>query len=70
METELKALNAEVKALTGFSGAEHEARMKKAEEMRQEMAQLESIKAEVDAKVARFTTEAKAHRDTLSREAP
>ena len=70
LDSELKALNGEVKALTGFSGPEHEARMKQAEVLRNEKSALEAIKVEVDSKVARFTAEAKAHCETLAREKP
>lgn len=70
LEAELKELNSEVKSLTGYTGPEHEARMKKAEELRQELEELKSIKAEVDAKVERFTAEAKIHREAFAKELP
>lgn len=70
LDAELKALQGEVKAMTSFSGPEYDARMKKAEALRLEKAELESIKAEVEAKVAKFTADAKAHREALAKEKP
>ena len=70
LEVESKALNAEVKKLTGFSGPEHEARMKKAEGLRQEKERLEGIKADVDARVAGFESKAKTHREAQASEKP
>ena len=70
LDIELKNLQGEVKALTSFSGPEHDARMKQAEVLREEKADLEKIKAEVEAKVSKFTSGAKAHRDALAKEKP
>jgi hypothetical protein len=69
LDGELKALQGEVKALTSFSGPDYDARMQKAEGLRGEKAELEAIKAEVEAKVAKFTADAKAHREAHAQEA-
>ena len=68
VEAELKALQGEMKALTSFSGPEHDARMKQAEVLRLEKAELEGIKAEVEAKATKFTNDAKAHREAHAKE--
>jgi hypothetical protein len=70
MEIELKALSAEVKKLTGFSGPDYEARMKEADRLRKEKADIEAIKADVEAKVEQFMTGAKTHRESLAAEKP
>lgn len=70
LDAELKKLVAEEKELRDFSGPGHEARMKQAETLRGEKAQMEGIKAEVEAKVEKFTADAKAHREALSKEKP
>ena len=70
-ESELKALNEEMRALNGgFTGPQHSERTKKAESLRQEKGELESIKADVDEKLAHFTSETKRHRDALEKEKP
>ncbi|HWB06774.1 MAG TPA: hypothetical protein VG796_27365 [Verrucomicrobiales bacterium] len=70
-EKELKTLNEEYRALRdGFTGPQHADKAKKAESLRQEKAELESIKADVDSKVAHFVSEAKRHRDELAKEKP
>ena len=70
LENDIKVLIAEKKQLTGFSGADYERQIKRAESLRQEKAELESIKAQVDGKVAHFTAEAKRHREALAGEKP
>jgi hypothetical protein len=70
LETEIKALVLEKKQLSGFSGPDYEQQIKKAEALRQEKADLEGIKAQVETKVAHFTTEAKRHREALAKEKP
>jgi len=70
LEAELKLLQGEVRALTSFSGPEHDARMKRAETLRGEKAELESIRTEVEGKVSKFVADAKAHREALAKEKP
>ncbi len=70
LEGEIKILIAEKKQLTGFSGPDHEKLRKRAESLRQEKSELESIKDEVDGKVAHFTSEAQRHREALSKATP
>ena|SRR5436190_8255465 len=70
-EQELKALNEEVRALRGgFTGPQHGERVKKAESLKQEKAELESIKADVDEKLAQFTADTKRHREALAKAKP
>lgn len=70
LEGDIKVLLAEKKQLTGFSGPDHEKLRKRAEYLRQEKSELEGIKAQVDGKVAHFTSEAQRHRDALSKVNP
>lgn len=70
LENDIKALIAEKKQLTGFTGPDYERQIKRAESLRQEKAELESIKALVEGKVAHFTAEAKRHREALAKEKP
>ncbi len=70
LESDIKVLIAEKKQLTGFSGPDHEKLRKRAESLREEKSELESIKAQVDRKVAHFTSEAQRHRDALSKANP
>jgi hypothetical protein len=71
VEKELRGLNEEMRSLNGgYTGPMHAERLKKADNLRQEKAELESIKADVDGKVAFFTNEAKRHREALEKEKP
>lgn len=70
LENDIKMLIAEKKQLTGFSGADYEMQIKRAESLRQEKAELESIKAQVEAKVTHLTAESKRHRGALAGEKP
>lgn len=70
LEGDIKVLIAEKKQLTGFSGPDHEKLRKRAESLRQEKSELESIKTQVDEKVARFTSEAQRYREALSKASP
>ena len=70
LESDIKALIAEKKELTGFTGPDYERQIKRAESLRQEKSELESIKAQVDGKVAHFTSETQRHRDALTKENP
>lgn len=70
-EADLRVLNEEMRALSGgFTGPEHAVKVKKAEVLKQEKAELESIKADVDEKVANFAAEAKKHREALANAKP
>jgi len=70
LENEIKVLIAEKKQLSGFAGPDYEQQIKKAEGLRQEKADLEAIKGQVETKVAHFTTEAKRHREALAKDKP
>jgi hypothetical protein len=70
-EADLRALNEEMRALNGgFTGPQHAERVKKAEALKQEKAELESIKADVDEKVASFASQTKKHREALAKAKP
>lgn len=70
LESEAKALMLESKQLNTFKGPDHERAVKRAESLFQEKTDLEGIKAEVEKKVAHFTSEAQRHRDALAKETP
>ena len=70
-QAELKTLNEEIRALTtGYTGPMHAERMKKAENLREEKTALESIKGDLDGKIAHFTSETKRHQEALEKEKP
>jgi hypothetical protein len=69
-EKEYKALSAEVKELVAFGGAGHEQKLRQAAALRHEKEELEGIKKELDARIARFTSGAQKHRDALAKEKP
>ena len=70
LETEVKALAVEAKQLNTFTGPDHEREVKRAGALLQEKTDLETIKTQVDSKVAHFIAEAQRHRDALAKEKP
>lgn len=70
LDKEINLLIVERKQLTGFSGPDYERQVQRAEALRQEKAELEGIKEQVDGKVAHFTAETTRHREALAREKP
>lgn len=70
VENDIKALIAEKKQLTGFSGPDYERQIQRAESLRQEKAELESVGALVEEKVKHLTAEAARHREALAKEKP
>jgi hypothetical protein len=48
----------------------HAERMKKADNLREEKTALESIKGDLDGKIAHFTSETKRHQEALAKEKP
>jgi MoxR-like ATPase len=71
LDTEIKALNAELKDLTAkFGGADHQDRLRQIDALVNDKAAMEGLRKELAEKVAKFAEAAKAHRDYLATQEP
>ena len=67
LDGEIAKLHDEEKALKIYEGPEHQATLKKVSALQSEKAELETIKADVDARVEQFVKGTKTHREALGK---
>lgn len=65
LEGQLKEANKELAAVQAFGGPDHQAKVREAAALREEKAELEKLKADLDGRLQFFAKEMERHRDTL-----
>jgi peptidoglycan hydrolase CwlO-like protein len=68
VQQQVEDLQAEIKSLTSFGGAEHQAKLRTAMALRKEKEELEVLKKDLDARLEHFGKEARRYRDALAKD--